>query len=185
MTGVDPVIAWVIRLGLALLFGAAAWHKLRDLRGFAATVTNYRIVPPALSAPMAGALGLAELGVAILLLAGVLGISSGSTAPLAALALLTLYSGALTLNLARGRRDLDCGCMGPASRQLISPALLVRNATLAIGPLVLLGGVASRSLGWIDLLSVIGATAMLAIFWNAAHQLAAAPPHELRSERAS
>jgi uncharacterized membrane protein YphA (DoxX/SURF4 family) len=185
MTGLDPVVAWVIRLGLALLFGAAAWHKLSDLRGFVATVKNYRIVPAVLSTPLASALGLAELGVAILLLSAALGVSSGSLAPLAALALLALYSGALGLNLARGRRDLDCGCMGPANRQLISPALLIRNAVLALGPLALLGGVASRSLGWVDVLSVIGATAMGVIFWNGAHQLAAAPPHGLRPESAS
>ena len=37
----------------------------------------------------------------------------------AAALLLALYAGAIGVNLARGRRDIDCGCGGPASRQPI------------------------------------------------------------------
>ena len=196
--GLDPVFAWVIHLALALLFAVAAWHKLRDLRAFQATLANYRLLPTAVIAPAALALAACELGVAALLLAplpepvarhaALASLSSlAPLAPLAALGLLALYSGALAVNLARGRRDLDCGCLGPAQRQPISPGLLVRNALVALGPVLLLagGGVerAGRSMNWIDALSVGGATAMLVLLWNAAHLLAAARPVRLEMER--
>jgi uncharacterized membrane protein YphA (DoxX/SURF4 family) len=195
--GLDPVFAWVIRLTLALLFGLAAWHKLRDLPEFKSTLANYRLLPAAIVAPTALALAACELGVAVLLLAplaeplarhATLGPLS-SIAPLAALGLLALYSGALAVNLARGRRDLDCGCLGPAQRQPISPGLLARNAVVALGPgLLLLQGAtegAGRTTSWIDGLSIVGATAMISLIWSAAHQLAAAlPPHtELERSR--
>jgi hypothetical protein len=193
--GLDPVFAWVIHLALALLFAVAAWHKLRDLRAFQATLANYRLLPTAVIAPAALALAACELGVAALLLAPLPEpvarhaalASLSSLAPLAALGLLALYSGALAVNLARGRRDLDCGCLGPAQRQPISPGLLVRNAFVALGPVLLLagGGVerAGRSMNWIDALSVGGATAMLVLLWNAAHLLAAARPVRFEMER--
>lgn len=192
MQGLDPVFAWVIQLALALLFGAAALHKLRDLRSFSALLGNYRVLPHAVVAPAAAGLAICELGVAALLLlpaealAPLLGpaleLTLGAIGPLGALGLLSLYSAALALNLARGRRDLACGCFGPLHRQLISPGLLARNAIVALGPLLLLSEGAARAMSWIDTLSVIGATAMLVLLWNAAHMLAAPGPASLAPE---
>lgn len=180
MSGLDPVFAWVIRLGLALLFGSAAWHKLRDLRAFSATLANYRLLPRAFARPVALALASCELAIATLLLAPQSGAMDRvvALAPAAALGLLALYSGALAVNLARGRRDLDCGCLGPAHRQRISPGLLWRNAFVSLGPLLLMLEPLPRVLGWIDALSVVAASAMLVLLWTAVHQLAAVrPPH--------
>ena len=103
-------------------------------------------------------------------------------APAAALGLLALYSGALALNLARGRRDLDCGCLGPANRQRISPGLLWRNAVVSLGPLLLLLEPEPRVMNWIDALSVMGASATLVLLWTGVHQLAAARPTPLAPE---
>jgi len=175
---IDPVFDWVIRLALVLLFGTAAWHKGRDLRDFGATLRNYRLLPSPIVLPVALGLVLCELTLAALLL-----FAPGSVAgPLTALGLLALYSGALALNLARGRRDLDCGCFGPAFRQPISSGLLFRNAAVALLPLMLLQGAAPRSMNWIDLLSIAGATAMAALFWHAGHQLARSRPIRLTAE---
>ena len=176
MDAVDPAVAWLIRLGLALLFAVAAWHKLRDLSAFRATLSNYRLLPATLTWPIAPALAACELAVAALLLAPAVRLEGAPVAPLAALGLLALYSGALAINLARGRRDLDCGCLGPAHRQPVSYGLLVRNALLAAGACLLLPPVAARSLGWIDALTVAGASAMGIVFWSAAHRLAIGPP---------
>lgn len=55
---------------------------------------------------------------------------SAQFAMIAAVVLLTVYAAAIGINLLRGRRDIDCGCTGPATRQLLSGWLLVRNATL-------------------------------------------------------
>jgi uncharacterized membrane protein YphA (DoxX/SURF4 family) len=173
MSGVDPVLAWLARLALALLFAAAASHKLRDFRAFTATVRDYRILPGATAAAAALALVLLELGLAVALLLP----AADPLGPLAALALLSLYSAAIAVNLARGRRDLDCGCLGPAHRQPLAPWLLVRNAVICLGPaLLLLGDAATRPASWIDGISLAGGVVLLALLWNAVHQLGRAQP---------
>ena len=168
MSGLDPVLGWLARLALCLLFATAAVHKLRDLRAFSASVRDYQILPGAAAPAAALALLLLELGVAAaLLLPG-----ADPLGPLAALALLALYSAAIGVNLARGRHDLDCGCLGPAQRQPLAPWLLARNAALALGPILLLGlEAAPRPASWIDGISLVGGVALLALLWNAAHQL--------------
>src|SRR5262249_4609965 len=46
--------------------------------------------------------------------------------------LLAIFTGAIMLNLARGRREIDCGCFGPMMRQRLSGWLVVRNIALAM-----------------------------------------------------
>ncbi|MBW2421177.1 MAG: methylamine utilization protein MauE [Deltaproteobacteria bacterium] len=184
MSGADPVFAWLARIALALLFAGAALHKLRDLGAFAATLRDYRILPlrilphrirPRAVVTKAAALALAalELGSAAALLLP----AADPVGPLAALALLILYSAAIALNLARGRRHIDCGCLGPGHRQPLAPWLLARNAAIALGPLLLLLlDAAPRPVSWIDGISLAGGVAILALLWNAVHQLGAAQP---------
>lgn len=168
---VDPVLAQVARLGLALLFAIAAFHKLRDAAAFRTTLGEYRIAPASLTPALAlGVVG-AELATTGLLLLP--GASSGGAA--GALALLAAYSAAIGINLWRGRRHLDCGCLGPASRQPIAPWLLARNAAVALAALVLLAPGAARPLLWVDSLSIVAALLSLSLLWNAAHQLGALP----------
>ncbi len=170
MSGVDPVLLWLARLGLALLFCAAALHKARDLPAFSESLRDYQILPGPLSNAGARALMAAELaGAAALLLP-----SADPVGALSTLALLGLYSAAIALNLARGRRHVDCGCLGPAQRQPLAPWLLVRNATLSLGALLLLlPAGAPRTVHWIDGISLLGGIALLVLLWNAAHQLGA------------
>jgi hypothetical protein len=80
------------------------------------------------------------------------------------------------VNLARGRRDIECGCAGPAARQPLSEWLLARNALLVAAALVGLGGAASRPLVWVDALTISGGIAMLAATWLAVHRLLAYAP---------
>jgi uncharacterized membrane protein YphA (DoxX/SURF4 family) len=169
MSGMDPVAHWVLRLALALLFGAASAQKLRDLPGFTVSLRDYRVLPRALSAPAAAALAAAEVGAAAaLLLPGL-----DPAGPATALALLALYAGAIGWNLARGRRHIDCGCLGPGRRQSLSGWLIARNAVLCVGALLLLAPPARRETSWIDALSLLGSVALLALLWNAVHQLGA------------
>ncbi|MBW2274238.1 MAG: methylamine utilization protein MauE [Deltaproteobacteria bacterium] len=178
MSGADPVFAWLARIALALLFAGAALHKLRDLGAFAATLRDYRILPlrirpRAVTKAAALALAALELGSAAALLLP----AADPVGPLAALALLILYSAAIALNLARGRRHIDCGCLGPGHRQPLAPWLLARNAAIALGPLLLLLlDAAPRPVSWIDGISLAGGVAILALLWNAVHQLGAAQP---------
>src|SRR5262245_1519036 len=129
---VDPVVLATLRAGLALLFAAAAVHKLRDRAAFGAVLAEYRVVPRALLHISVWAVPAFESAVALALL------RPGPLGPVAAALLLALYAGAIALNLARGRRWLDCGCLGPALRQPISGALVARNALLAAAALACL-----------------------------------------------
>ncbi len=159
----DPVIDVTLRTALALLFFVAAGHKLRDLDRFRATLAEYRLLPAGL-VPLAAALVVAVEVAA----AGALLVPGARAAGLvAAAALLVLYGAAIAINLARGRRDIDCGCAGPAVRRPISGALVARNAALAALALAGLVPVHPRALLWVDGLTVAGATAALAAFYAA------------------
>src|SRR5258705_541781 len=128
----DPVIDVALRGGLALLFVVAAAHKVRALADFHATLANYRLLPPRATWPAAvGVVGGELLAAGALLLVPTVG-------ALVAVTLLTGYTGAIAVNLARGRRDIDCGCAGPARRQPLRPWLLVRNTVLMVAALACL-----------------------------------------------
>ena len=161
----DPVLRAVLRLSLASLFAGAAAHKLREPRAFVATLRNYRLLPDWLAAPSAVALLVAESGVAVSLLVTT---SAGAGA---ATVLLALYSAAIAVNLARGRRDIDCGCLGPRRRQTLSEWLLLRNAVVGAAALLLLAAPAPRALSWVDVVSCAAALAAGALTWASANRL--------------
>src|SRR5262245_36242637 len=104
----DPVIDATVRADLALLFVVAAAHKLRDPARFRATVADYRLLPDPL-VPLGAACLIVAEPVVVAALA-----SSRWWGLAGAAALLALYAAAIAINLARGRRHLDCGCAGPA-----------------------------------------------------------------------
>jgi hypothetical protein len=168
----DPAIVLVLRAALALLFFAAAVHKVRAPSEFRAVLGAYRLLPPALVGPAAVVLPAAEVAVATALSAPGL----GATGLAGAAALLLVYAGAVAVNLVRGRRDLDCGCFGPARRQPIGPRLVARNVALAVAAA---GGAAAplpRPLVWLDAVTVGAATVALAALWIAAEGLHAHRP---------
>ena len=176
---IDPIAAWVARLALAGVFAAAALHKWRDLPAFAAAVAAHRLVPDPLVAPFARAFAAVETAIAAALLAP----ASAPSASYAAAALLALYSGAIAINLARGRREIDCGCS--ARPQPLSPALLVRNAVLAAAALPAALPATVRALFWVDALSAAAGTAAIAFVWIAAQSLVFGAPAAARSGRPS
>src|SRR5436309_12419152 len=159
----DPVIDVTLRMALALLFFVAAGHKLQDLGRFGATLAEYRLLP-ARPVPLA-----APLAVAVEVAAAAAPLVPGARAPrlLSAATLLLVYGAAVAINLARGRRHIDCGCAGPAGRRPISGALVARNAALAALALAGLFPVHPRALLWVDALTVAGATAALAALYAA------------------
>jgi hypothetical protein len=172
----DPVIEATLRAALALLFLAAAAHKLRDRRRFRATLAAYRLLPAALVPVAAALVPGVELAVAAALATPAL----PAAGPLAAAALLLVYAGAVAVNLARGRRHIDCGCGGPAARRPIGGWLVARNAALAAAALAALAPPRARSLLWIDAVTVLGATAALAVLWVSLDRLLAAGPASAR-----
>lgn len=166
----DPVVALIVRGALALLFGAAAAHKLADPAGFRATLAAYRLLP----ARAVGAASVGVVGVEVAL-AGALLVPGAQAAALAgAAALLVAYGGAIAANLVRGRRDLDCGCLATGGRRPVSWWLVARNGALAAGAAAVAAGPpAPRPLAWIDAVTVLGALAATALAWTAADGLLA------------
>ena len=168
----DPVIDVTLRMALALLFFVAAGHKLQDLGRFGATLAEYRLLPARL-VPLAAALVVAVEVAA----AGALLVPGARAAGLlSAATLLVVYGAAVAINLARGRRHIDCGCAGPAGRRPISGALVARNAALATLALAGLVPVRPRALLWVDALTVAGATAALAAVYASLERVIAYAP---------
>lgn len=171
----DPAIEVVLRGGLALLFGAAAFEKARDFAGFRAALIGYALLPERLAGAIAAGLAGCEAALAVALVApAALGLRAAAL--VASAALLVLYGAAIAVNLARGRRDIECGCAGPAARQPLSEWLLARNALLVAAALVCLGGAGSRPLVWVDALTIGGGITILAAAWVAVHRLLANAP---------
>jgi uncharacterized membrane protein YphA (DoxX/SURF4 family) len=169
---VDPAAAWILRVALASLFGAAAFHKLRDPRGFAGTLRDYEILPTGWPRAVAVALPGLELALALaLLLPGL-----GPRPALVGAALLALYSGAIAWNLARGRTAIDCGCLGPAGYAPLSPGLLARNAVLIGACLALTLPAGDRALLWVDALTIAAGSLAATLLFLTANRLALAPP---------
>lgn len=185
----DPAVDIAARAALALLFAAAAREKLRDPLRFRAALADYRVLPARFeraaaplvpSAEAAAALALAARPVSALV-GGAGGAAQfapamapapaflGAAGPLLAAALLVLYTGAIAWNLARGRRDVDCGCLGPRLRVPLSGWLVARNALLLAPALLCLLPQSARPLVWLDAATAASAAALLALAWHAAH----------------
>lgn len=177
----DPVLSAVVRVGLAGLFGFAALHKARDIRAFAASVRDYQIVPerwtPAVPVLLIGA----EVAIAAaLVLPG-----HGAAAGIAAALLLSSYTVAIGLNLLRGRRHIDCGCLGPGRREPISGWLMGRNGLLIAAALLAAFPPSTRTFGWVDSISLCGSLAAVVLFFATASRLAGQAPTSQRLRRSA
>ena len=121
----DPVF-WhsaAASLAAVLLIGAQA--KLREQEIFRGAIDAYRLVPQAAVAPLALLLPLVEAVTGGLLLVT----STRALGAALAIALLLLVTGAVAVNLRRGRDRIDCGCGGEIHTPL-SLGLVARNAVL-------------------------------------------------------
>src|SRR5579862_9483977 len=124
---IDPAVAELMLVCMALLFGAAAVHKLRDLRLFDEIFAAYDVLPFITRWRLARLLPVVEMAVA----AGALLAATRRVAVVLAALLLLTYAAAITLNLYRGKRDLACGCGGPDEGRTIAPWMVGRNVLLA------------------------------------------------------
>jgi hypothetical protein len=161
MSAIDPVLSVVAALGTALLFAAAAAHKLSDWPRFRAAVGNYRIAPQPLVPALAIAVVAIEITAAELLLLP----ASRPAGALLAAGLLAAYAAAIGVNLRRGRSSIDCGCMGAGSRRPIGPWIVTRNLIMAIFVLAAALPATSRPLVALDALTIGGALACLGILY--------------------
>jgi len=175
----DPALQLALRGAAALLFGSAAVHKLRDPVGFRDALGAYGLLPEATLAPSVATLIVAEAAITV----GCVVPASAAGACLAGALLLALYSAAIGINLARGRRTIDCGCGGPGGARPLRADLVARN--LGVAALLCVAALApsARALVWLDAITVAGAIAMLALLYTAI-DVAAANAARLHSEGA-
>jgi uncharacterized membrane protein YphA (DoxX/SURF4 family) len=160
---VDPALQMGLRLSLALVLGTAARHKLRDADAFRGALADYRLLPERWTAAAARALAAGELAVGVALLVPGLAPAGG----VAAAALLLLYTGAIAINLGRGRRSIDCGCAGPGARRPLGPGLVARNAVLVCAAATCALPVAGRPFVWLDVVTVAAGVPTLAFLYGA------------------
>ncbi|WP_315136644.1 MauE/DoxX family redox-associated membrane protein [Achromobacter marplatensis] len=174
----DPVLLYGASAALACVLLLGALEKLKDLAGFSRAVAAYEILPSRLSGAFARGYALAEAAAGAMLLMPSL---QDWGAALALLVLLVATLG-LAYNLARGHRDIDCGCGGPASRGRdgaqgggLSWWLVLRNAVLALwtAPVLIAAAGQSRHLQWADAAAVFGlAMTAVGLYFTANHLLA-------------
>jgi hypothetical protein len=165
----DPLLDLVVRAALALLFAGAAFHKLRDTATFREIVRAYRVVPPALlwASPVVAAV---EGGLALALLVP----RWRALAALAAAVVLVAYAAAIAANVVRGRRDIECGCGAPGTRQPLSGWLVGRNLVLALAAVATALPPSHRPFLWLDGVALAGTLVVLWCAWTAGHRLLAA-----------
>jgi hypothetical protein len=163
----DPTFGYLICIGMTLLFAAAGWHKLRSLEGFTEVFVAYRVLPEGWGRRVAWLIPCLELAIA----AALPWEMTRRWALTAAVGLLIAYAAALGLNLARGRRELDCGCGTIGSRRSIAGWMVWRNLAIAtIAAIAALPWV-WRPLNGADALTVVGGLAAIAALYVAVDQL--------------
>ncbi|HLY53037.1 MAG TPA: MauE/DoxX family redox-associated membrane protein [Steroidobacteraceae bacterium] len=163
----DPAIGLNIVGCFALLFASAALHKLRDLAHFREVLYAYRILPAGAVPVAAAAVPAAELGMALALLSAL----TRAAAALTGVALLLGYGTAIAVNLARGRRDLACGCGGAQDARPIAPWMVARNLLLSMLLAAALIPWKSRPLLSTDALTVAAGIAVAALLYASLDRL--------------
>lgn len=173
---IDPIISISAALVLSVIFASAASHKLKNPAWFRRQVQEYELMPSLLIPVTAIMLPIMEVVVA-------LGLLWGDSRPYAAalcLLLVSLYALAIAINLLKGRKDIDCGCSGPAMRQPLQAGLLVRNFFLAVFALNALLPSFERSLGVHDFFIAIAAATVALLLYTAADLWLANRPASLK-----
>lgn len=145
---VDPSICLAARVIGALVFASAAIGKVRHRHELPGVVANYRLLPERLATAAGWATVILESLTALSLASGV----RLRTGAVLAIALLCAFALAIAVNLARGRREIDCGCFQSGLRQRLSAGLIVRNMLLCamLLPLLLYDSPVLAPLQWID-----------------------------------
>lgn len=163
----DPAFGYLIVIGIALLFAVAGIHKLRDLPRFTEALAAYRVLPDALARRLAWLIPCLELALTL----GLLWEPSRRMAAISAIAVLIAYASGLAVNLARGRRELDCGCGIARRRRSIAPWMVWRNLLLAAALAVAAMPWSRRAFELWDFLTVMGGLCVAMTLYAAVDRL--------------
>ena len=127
MDAVLDLLATAVQVGIGVILIIAGGGKLARWHEFKGTLDAYRLLPASTVRPAAAIIVAGELVSGLALVSGW---EAGRFA-LVACAMLTCFAAAMAINLARGRRFIDCGCF-QGVRQPIEWRLVGRNVTLAL-----------------------------------------------------
>ncbi len=119
------ILLLVARLLLVMVFLVSGLAKLADLTGSQKAMKDFGL-PKVLAAPLGLLLPFVELAVAVVLLPA----ASAWWGAIGALALLLIFIGSISYNLAQGRNP-DCHCFGQLQSEPIGWPTVVRNVILA------------------------------------------------------
>jgi Methylamine utilisation protein MauE len=148
---VDITISYILRFLLVYVFLRAVLHKLGGYSHFKAQLGSYRLLP----APLIPAFSFFLIFVEGFLVFGLLAKEWLYPSFISA-AVLAVYAVAMSINLIRGRDDLDCGCSGPSgSGQRLNWALVIRNGVLAFFALATALPITSRAQSMQDVYTVL------------------------------
>jgi hypothetical protein len=111
-----------------LVFLSAVIGKVRHWQEFRGLLADYRVMPRGLVGMAADVLIAVELVVAVLLIFQRTAPQGGALGVAALLA----FSVGISVNLLRGRTQIDCGCFQASRRQTLSVSLLLRNGALML-----------------------------------------------------
>lgn len=141
---IDPIVSLSVRGAFALLFAVSAIEKSKAPGIFFFHLEQYQLLPKSLLLVTGASIVLLELGIATLLVTPFYyeGVLFGAL-------LLSVYTGAILINLLRGRIWMDCGCLGTEGEGL-SYWLVIRNLTLLTILLIALIPPGQRQLLWLD-----------------------------------
>jgi hypothetical protein len=112
----------LFRFGLGTVFFLSGLAKLLNLEEFGHVVRDYRLAPDVMTRPIAFLLPPVETILGFCLLLGI----RERAASLGIAFLLLIFSVAMAVNLARGRK-VSCGCLGTLAREEISVLAIARN----------------------------------------------------------
>jgi thiol-disulfide isomerase/thioredoxin/uncharacterized membrane protein YphA (DoxX/SURF4 family) len=164
------LLTMISKVSLALMFITAGISKLLDSSGTRRALTGFG-VPASLAAPLAVALPVGELGIALALVPA----ATAKWGAALALALLVCFVGGIAINLSLGRRP-DCHCFGQIHSAPAGWGTLIRNAVFAFAAgLVMWQGDRVGSLEMIQSLNLLLGCAVLVVIagqsWFIVHLL--------------
>lgn len=171
----DSAIALLISLLLALLLLSASLHKFSDRQRFSGILAAYRLLPAGLIPVLAFSIPLVEMVLGLAWLSG----WQLTVVTVATAALLSGYTVAIAINLARGNVEIDCGCGFSGHKdnstgyQRLSAGLLARNGVIIAVALLMLLPSNDRMLGIFDFAYVTLACGGLLLLYAACNQLLA------------
>jgi hypothetical protein len=168
----DPAIGTLMLASVALLFASAAAHKLRNLERFDEIFSAYGLLPAVrVAVNVRPRISLLVPALEIMVAAGLAVNGCRPYAAALGIAMLSAYAAAIAVNLARGHRDLACGCGGPDERRPIAAWMVWRNLIVAVIATVAFAPWANRNLTITDGFTIAFGLATVALIYLCADQL--------------